>query len=93
MIRAMPRLSAFYGIVVTMYWEAGGQHQAPHFHARHGGRDVSIRLDDFTVLAGSLAPRALDLVLEWAALHADELRSDWERVKKRQPLVPIDPLP
>src|SRR6476660_2931095 len=30
----MPRVSSFYGIVITMYF---GDHAPPHFHARHGG--------------------------------------------------------
>src|SRR5207245_10764364 len=33
---ARPRISAFYGIMITMYWEVGGRHQTPHFHARYG---------------------------------------------------------
>ena len=28
----MPRISAFYGIVIIIYWEAGGQHHLAHFH-------------------------------------------------------------
>jgi len=37
-------------------------------------------------------PRALRLVREWAALHADELADNWERAQALEPLVPIEPL-
>jgi hypothetical protein len=45
------------------------------------------------VIAGSLPRRALALVAEWAALHQDELRSNWERARREEPLQPIEPLP
>ena len=32
------------------------------------------------------------LVLEWAALHRQELRVDWERARGGPPLVSITPL-
>jgi hypothetical protein len=89
----VPRISTFYGIVITMYWEAGGRHHIAHFHAMYGEHQASIGIDPLTVLDGWLPPRALGHVMEWAALHGEELRNDWQRVTKRQPLVPIDPLP
>jgi hypothetical protein len=52
-----------------MYWNEG-HHARPHFHARYSGHVASV---DFNgeVIAGSLPPRALRLVADWAALHAD----------------------
>lgn len=89
----MPRISAFYGIVIAMYWEAGGRHHAAHFHALYGDHEASIGIDPLAVLDGWLPPRALGHVMEWAALHGEDLRDDWRRVTERQPLVPIEPLP
>jgi len=43
-------------------------------------------------LKGKLPNRVLGLVLEWASLHRDELRADWERARNEQPLEPIQPL-
>lgn len=45
-----------------------------------------------TIYRGSLPPRALGMVLEWATLHAEELRQDWELARKGEPLRPIAPL-
>jgi Domain of unknown function (DUF4160) len=40
----MPRISAFYGITIWMYWNEG-HHARPHFHARYGGQTASIDFD------------------------------------------------
>lgn len=70
----MPRISAFYGIVIAMYWNEGA-HARPHFHARYSGQQASVDFDG-NVIAGSLPQRALALVEEWAGLHRAELRSE-----------------
>jgi hypothetical protein len=48
---------------------------------------------DGTVIAGSLPHRALALVREWAVLHQDELRANWERARRDERLETIEPLP
>jgi Domain of unknown function (DUF4160) len=60
----VPKLSEFFGIAIYMYW---GDHGPPHFHARYGGEKASIAIEDSSVVAGGLSPRALGLVVEWAA--------------------------
>lgn len=85
----MPRLSEFYGIVVYMYWK---DHQPPHFHAMYGEDEVLVRIDDATVLVGSLPRTAARLVKEWAELCRPELLSNWDRAQASTPLVPIKPL-
>lgn len=87
----MPRLSSFYGITIAMFWREQN-HPVAHFHVRYGEHRASVAIDG-TVLAGSLPPRALSLVREWAKLHEAELLANWERVQRLEPLVPIDPLP
>jgi hypothetical protein len=44
------------------------------------------------VEAGPADGRALALVLEWAALHRDELREDWHRARAGETLNEIEPL-
>jgi hypothetical protein len=85
----MPRLSTFFGIVITMYFD---DHPLPHFHARYGGESASIGIEPLSLLAGMLPPRALGQVFEWAALHQEELRADWALVEAHQPPKPIPPL-
>ncbi|MDQ3677913.1 MAG: DUF4160 domain-containing protein [Actinomycetota bacterium] len=68
-------------------------HPPPHIHATYGEHVGQIELDSLRVLNGSLPPRALRLVREWARLHPDELAENWERAQALEPLIPIEPLP
>ena len=86
----MPRISAFYGIVVTMY---SNDHGPPHFHARYGEYEAQIIVSTGDPLGGELPRRALRLVREWLDLHRAELEANWERAQAREPLASIDPLP
>jgi hypothetical protein len=85
----VPEICRFLGIVIAMYYR---DHSPPHFHVRYAGHRASISLNPLAVLEGSLPPRALGLVMEWATLHGRELHEDWERASRQQPLVPIAPL-
>lgn len=89
-INRVPRLSAFYGIVIYMYRP---DHPPPHFHAQYGEHVAQITLGSLEVLNGDLPVRALRLVRELARLHADELARAWELAQALEPLLEIDPLP
>lgn len=86
----MPRISAFYGIVITMYFY---DHEPPHFHAQYAEHHAVITIETGAVLVGELPSRALKLVLEWATLHRAELATNWSRAKDGDIPQPIDPLP
>lgn len=86
----MPQLSAFYGIVIYMYWK---DHPPAHFHAEYGDEQALIRIADGRVYAGHLPPRALRMVREWHRLHVDELNRAWVRASRREDPGTIDPLP
>lgn len=85
----MPEISRFFGIVIAMYY---ADHAPPHFHVRYGGQKAIVEIDSLQVLEGALSPRARGLVTEWAAQHQAELREDWQRARRMEPLEPIDPL-
>ena len=86
----MPTISVFYGIVIQMFWR---DHGPPHFHALYGEHEATVEIRELRVLRGSLPPRAMALVLEWATDRQDNLLEDWELCIQRQPLKPIRPLP
>lgn len=67
-------------------------HAPPHFHVKYGDYDASISIDPPGLLAGKLPPRVLALVVEWAAIHQNELLDDWARARSMQPLLPVAPL-
>lgn len=86
----MPRISSFFGIVISMYWNKAGHH-VPHFHASYGETEASVAFDG-TILEGELPARSARFVREWALLHHAELVHNWEMARTRQPLDRIDPL-
>jgi hypothetical protein len=85
----MPRVSEFFGIAIYMYYN---DHMPPHFHAEYGEHEAIYEIDTLDVTRGSLPRRAHALVLEWATLHRNELRDDWERARAEKPLVEIEGL-
>ena len=67
-------------------------HNPPHFHAVYGDYEALIDIHKNEIISGTLPPRVLGLVVEWAALHQQELMENWERSKKREELLKIEPL-
>jgi hypothetical protein len=84
----MPEISRFLGIVIAMFYN---EHAPPHFHARYGEHEATIRIED-GVVEGDLPKRARAHVIEWYALHREELQDNWEQARKRRPLRKIEPL-
>jgi len=85
----MPEISRFFGMVVAMYYN---DHEPPHFRVRYGDLRGLIAIDPPGELAGNLPPKALTLVLDWAAMHRDELLADWQLAREQAPLHRIAPL-
>jgi hypothetical protein len=85
----MPEISRFFGILIAMFWD---EHNPPHFHARYGKYQAAIEIDTLRVLDGSLPPRALGLVIEWASQHQEELMINWEEARNNRPLRKVEPL-
>jgi hypothetical protein len=85
----MPEVSRFFGIVIAMYYN---DHEPPHFHARYGSRKAKILIDPPMLISGDLPPRALGMVMEWTALHRDELRENFAAAIGRRPVRKIEPL-
>lgn len=86
----MPEISRFYGIIIRMYYN---DHPPPHFHAVYQGARATVDINALTIGEGRLPTRAQSLVLEWAALHQQELREAWERSEREEPPGTIEPLP
>lgn len=85
----MPEISRFFGIIVSMYFN---DHPPPHFHARYAEHKALIGIETLAVLQGSLPPRVLGLVTEWAVKHRQELRDNWDRARRLADLTSIEPL-
>lgn len=85
----MPRISEFFGIVISMFYK---EHMPPHFHAAYAEYEATIGIDPIRVLQGRLPRRVQSLVFEWAAMYQAELRQDWELTRAQLPLQRIPPL-
>ena len=85
----MPEISRFLGIVIAMYYN---DHVPPHFHARYGGREIRVNIENGDILSGDFPRRAKIIVLEWLELHREELLDDWKLAQLRKPLNKIEPL-
>jgi Domain of unknown function (DUF4160) len=82
----VPRISAFYGIAIYMYYR---EHAPPHFHAIYGESEATVSIETAEVLEGRLPRRARSMVSEWATAHRDELLHTWELARASQPLPVI----
>ena len=82
-------LSQFFGVVIYMYHN---DHLPTHFHAEYGEFEAVYAIDTLDILRGRLPRRAHSMVVEWALLHRDELRANWNRAREQTPLEEIEPL-
>ena len=84
----MPEIPRFLGIVVRMYYR---DHAPPHFHAEYGDHEVTVEIATGLV-SGRFPRRALNAVLDWYAMHQEELLENWDLARQELPLQPIEPL-
>ncbi len=68
-------------------------HEPPHFHVEYAEHQAVVSIETVALIGGTLPPRALGMVAEWAALRQEELREAWQRAKNLEPVDRIDPLP
>ena len=73
----MPVLSRFYGIIIRMYFQQS-EHNPPHIYALYGDDVAAIDIQTGRIIEGHLPPKALSMVLEWTAIHRDDLLRIWE---------------
>lgn len=83
----MPVLCRFFGIIIKMYFQQS-EHNPPHIHAQYGENTAAIAILSGDVLEGSLPPKELAMVREWADLHKDALLKMWE-TQEFSPLPPL----
>ncbi len=85
----MPVISKFYGIVIRMLVI---RPFAAHFHAIYDNTELVVSLSPVRIIQGDAPWRVRDMVLEWAALHQQELLEAWNRLSAAQQPKPIAPL-
>ena len=85
----MPEISRFYGIIIQMFYN---EHLPPHFHATYGEFRAQISINNPQIINGDLPRRGLNLVLDWAEIHKDELLQLWELAQQEKELFKVEPI-
>ena len=85
----MPEISRFLGIIIAMFYK---EHNPPHFHVRYNKYKAIISIKNLAILEGSLPPKVLGLVIEWASIHKKELVENWQLSEQFKELKKIPPL-
>lgn len=88
----MPEISRFFGIVIRMFVEAGGQRHTPDSHAYYQEHVSIYDIARIELLEGSLPRRQERLVLAWAELHQQELVAARQTLQEGRAPNKIDPL-
>jgi hypothetical protein len=85
----MPVISQFYGILIRMFYN---DHVPAHFHAIYGEYELIVAISPITILEGKAPNRVRSMILEWTALHQEELSENWNRCRQGEQPSPIAPL-
>ena len=85
----MPQISYFLGVIIRMFYR---DHNPPHFHAVYAQYEALVDIEKNELFSGYLPPRVLGIVTEWTALHQKELMDNWERARKQERLLDVEPL-
>jgi hypothetical protein len=72
----VPRISSFYGIVISMYFD---DHAPPHFHAERGEYSAKVEIATGEICYGELPKLDARRVRRWTQLHRSELEENWVR--------------
>ena len=85
----MPVISAFFGILIRMYYK---EHEPRHFHAEHQGQYGKFDFDGRQSVGNIRSRTALRLIREWAQANRPALDANWANISAGRPLDRIPPL-
>ncbi len=71
----MPRIKDFGGFQIWMYFE---DENPPHFHVEGPDFSAKLRIDDLTVIAGSLPAMVRRRVRRWVPANRALLNAKWD---------------
>ncbi len=84
----MPEISRFLGIDIRMYYR---DHGPRHVHAEYGDYEVTVDTET-GIVSGQFPRRAMTALLEWYALHEEELLAIGRMASEEYQLDRIEPL-
>ncbi len=89
---AVPSISAFYGIIVYLYFRDNKQHNVPHIHVKYQEYEVVVSIPEGAVLEGKIPIPKMKLLQAWIELHKDELVANWHLAVSGEQPYKIEPL-
>lgn len=89
---AVPTISMFYGIIVSLYFVDNKQHAMPHIHVKYQDNEAVVSIPNGEVLEGHIPPNKMRLLLAWIEIHREELMADWDLAVHGQQPYKIEPL-
>ncbi len=87
----MPIISQFYGIIIKMYFKEGEKHHKEHIHIIYNEYSAVYNFDG-QILEGELPNKQKKLVEAWIAIHEEELKILWKKIKTKGEYYKIEPL-
>ena len=87
----MPSISAFYGIIIRMYFSDTDRHKMPHIHVFYAEDEAVFDLTG-EILAGDFPKKQAAYVKAWCLLHEEELQANWQLAKNGEEVYRIEPL-
>lgn len=87
--KPVPIISAFFGIVIRMFYK---EHEPAHFHAEHAHQQAKFDFDGKLVAGAIRSRRARERIKAWAVSPRAELEANWTSMKAGKPLESIEPL-
>jgi Domain of unknown function (DUF4160) len=88
----MPVISAFYGLIVRMFFYDNDRHHLPHIHVEYAETKAVIAIETGEILEGSLPANKRKLLDAWVELHREELMADWTLAVSGDAPMKIAPL-
>jgi len=88
----MPLISAFYGVLIYLYYLDNKQHKMPHIHAKFQDEESVFNILTAEVIEGNLRQPKSRLVQARIEIHRDELMADWQLAVTGEAVFKIDPL-
>jgi len=85
----MPIISAFFGIVIRMFFYDNKQHHVPHIHAEYQNDVAIYSIQDGSLISGNLPPAKNKLVVAWIEIHREDLVAAWNLAVTGQKIFPI----
>jgi len=77
----MPIISAFYGIIIQMFFNENSGHHTPHLHASYAEYEAVYDLDG-NKLEGEMPKAKAKLIVAWIEIHKDDLTASWKAARQ-----------